>query len=424
MSRSSVASKPSFAASRVSKLFRSFEARAVPMMRRVGELPFVTAVREALPWSFIGLAAAFTVIVTAQVRAGTPHTLSLGLRLASALLPAFGVMAMALVVVLPLRLARAAGYGLVPLLLGSVGGFVLALPRPFGPNAIEYLRVLGASGLFVAILACGVAAAWIAFTRRRMRPPLGEYVGASLGIATFAALALLHISLPAAIAAAMHPIARLGDTYVALIAIVAIETLLWTAGVHGPAMLAAIVTPVYLTMQMQNTHAFTVHAPLPYIVVVSLFLFVFPGGAGATLPLAVLLALSRVPRLRRVGRATILPALFNLNEPLLFAAPVVFNPHLVLPFVGAPLVLATVTYLAVALGIVSRAAFYVPSSVPTLVSTYLATQDLRAIALVTLNLAIATLIWYPFVRAYERHLSFAPAPAERRSRRTKGQDDR
>ena len=69
-------------------------------------------------------------------------------------------------------------------------------------------------------------------------------------------------------------------------------------------MLAAIVTPVYLTMQMQNTHAFTLHAPLPYVVVVSLFLFVFPGGAGATLPLAALFALLAVPRLRRVGRAT------------------------------------------------------------------------------------------------------------------------
>jgi cellobiose-specific phosphotransferase system component IIC len=404
MSRSSVASKPSSAASRVFKVFQAFQARAVPMMRRVGELPFVTAVREALPWSFIGLAAAFVVIFVIQLRGGTPHGISLGLLLASALLPAFGVMAMALAVVLPLRLARAARYGVAPLLLGSIGGFVLALPRQLEPNAIEYLRLLGASGLFVAILACGVASAWIAFTRRRLPAPLGEYTGALLGIGTFAALALLHFSLPAAIAAAMHPIARLGDTYVALIAIVAIETLLWTAGVHGPAMLAAIVTPVYLTMQMQNTHAFTVHAPLPYIVVVSLFLFVFPGGAGATLPLAGLLAVSRVPRLRRVGRATFLPALFNLNEPLLFAAPVVFNPHLVLPFVGAPLVLATVTYLAVAAGFVSRAAFYVPSSVPTFVSTYLATQDLRAIALAALNIAIATLIWYPFVRAYERHL--------------------
>jgi cellobiose-specific phosphotransferase system component IIC len=404
MSRSSVASKRSSADSKASRAFLAFEARAVPAMRRLGELPFVVAVREALPWSFIGLAAAFVAILAVSLRTGAPHSASLGLRLASALLPAFGIMAAALVVVLPFRLAKAAHYGAVPLLAGSIGGFALALPQPFRPNAIAYLRLLGPSGLFIAILACGVTGGWV-WAMRRARIPLAEYAGALLGIGTFAALLALHFSLPAAIAAAMHPIARLGDTYLALMVIVAIETILWTAGVHGPAMLAAIVTPVYLTMQMQNTHAFTLHAPLPYIVVVSLFLFVFPGGAGATLPLAALLAISHVPRLRRVGRATIVPALFNLNEPLLFAAPVVFNPYLVLPFVGAPLVLATVTYAAVAAGLVSRAAFYIPSSVPTLVSTYFATgQDLRAIALVALNIAIATAIWYPFVRAYERHL--------------------
>ncbi|MBV8066570.1 MAG: PTS sugar transporter subunit IIC [Candidatus Eremiobacteraeota bacterium] len=380
-------------------------------MRRAGEVPFIVAVREALPWSFIGLAAAFVAILIVQLRAGAPHATPLGLRLAAALLPAFGVMAMALVIVLPIRLAAATGYGRAPLLLGSVGGFALAMPRPLGPDLVAYLRFFGASGLFIAILACALCATWIAAMRRVAKGPVAEYAGAAMAIATFAALESLHVSLPAAIAAALQPIARLGDTYVALMVIVAIETLLWTAGVHGPAMLAAIVTPVYLTMQMQNTHAFATHAPLPYIVVVSLFLFVFPGGAGATLPLAALLAISRVPRLRRVGRATILPAIFNFNEPLLFAAPVVFNPHFVLPFVGAPLVLATVTYIAVAGGLVARAAFYVPSSVPTVVSTYLATQDLRALALVAFNIALATAIWYPFVRAYERYLAALPQAA-------------
>lgn len=373
-------------------------------MRRLGELSFVVAVRDALPWSFIGLAGAFVAILALQLREGTPHAVPLGLRLAAALLPAFGVMSMALIVVLPIRLARAAGYRVAPLLAASVACFALALPRPFVPDPIAYLRTLGASGLFIAILACGVAGGWTALVRRRLRPGAAAYGGAVLAVATFGVLLALHLSIPSAIAAAMQPIARLGDTYVALVVIVAIETILWTAGVHGPAMLAAIVTPVYLTMQMQNTHAFTLHEQLPYVVVVSIFLFVFPGGAGATLPLAALFAVSRVPRLRRVGRATLVPALFNLNEPLLFAAPVVFNPHLVLPFVGAPLVLATITYAAVSTGIVSRAAFYVPSSVPTVVSTYLATQDLRAIALALLNIAVATLIYYPFVRAYERHL--------------------
>jgi cellobiose PTS system EIIC component len=405
MSRSSAASKPSSAASKAPSAFLAFEARAVPLMRRVGDLAFVVAVREALPWSFIGLAAAFVAILALQLGGGAPQSVSLGLRLASALLPAFGVMSMVLVVVLPLRLARATGYGALPLTVGSAAAFALALPRSVSGDPIAYLRLLGTSGLFIAILACGVTAGWIAVARLRLRATPANYAGALVGIATFAALLFAHVSLPAAIVAGMRPIARLGDTYLALMVIVAIETLLWTAGIHGPAMLAAIVTPVYLTMQMQNTHAFTLHAPLPYIVVVSLFLFVFPGGAGATLPLAALLAVSRVPRLRRVGRATLVPALFNLNEPLLFAAPVVFNPHLVVPFVVAPLVLATVTYVVVALGIVSRAAFYVPSSVPTFVSTYLATQDLRAIALAALNIAIATGIWYPFVRAYERHAS-------------------
>jgi cellobiose PTS system EIIC component len=375
-------------------------------MRRVGELAFVVAVRDALPWSFIGLAAAFVAILIEQlVHPAQTTPPPLGLRVASALLPAFGIMAAALVVILPVRLARATRYAVVPLLVGSVAAFALALPRPFGPDPVAYLRMFGASGLFIAILACGVVGACIALVRRAIAPPWSDWCGAIVAVAAFAELAVTHVSLTAAIATAMHPIAYLGDTYVALVLIVLIETILWTAGVHGPAVLAAIITPVYLTMQMQNTHAFTLHAPLPYIVVVSLFLFVFPGGAGATLPLAALLAISHVPRLRRIGRTTLLPSLFNFNEPLLFAAPVVFNPHLVIPFVGAPLVLATVTYAAVASGLVSRAAFYVPSSVPTLVSTYLATQDVRAVALVALNIALATLIYFPFVRAYERHVT-------------------
>lgn len=379
-------------------------------MRRLGDLPFVVALRDALPWSFGGLAAAFVVIVLAQLASGTMAGQTLGLRVAGALLPAFGVMAATLAVLLPIRLARVAGYAPAPLVTGSFVSFLLAMPRPYGPDAIGYLRHVGATGLFIAMFACGLAAAVTAALRPRTKRLSGP-LGAAAAIATFGALALAGISPSDAIAAAMTPIAHLGDTYVALVAIVVVETLLWSAGVHGPALLAGIVTPVYLTMQMQNTHAFTTHQPLPYVVVVSLFLFVFPGGAGATLPLAALLAVSRVPRLRKVGRATIVPSLFNLNEPLLFAAPVVFNPHLVVPFVAAPFVLATITYAAVALGWVSRAAFYVPSSVPTFVSTYVATQDLRAVALAALNIAIAAAMYLPFVRAYERHVAESTSEA-------------
>jgi PTS system cellobiose-specific IIC component len=319
-------------------------------------------------------------------------------------------MAATLTVLLALRISKVAGYARLPMLLGCIAAFALALPRPFGPDPIAYLRELGASGLFVAILTCGATAASIALLRRFRKPnglpePLIDWAGAAFSVAIFAALSAAGISLTGLIGAAMQPIADLGDTYVALVAIVLAQTLLWTAGVHGPAVMATVVTPVYLTMQMRNAHAFGIHAPLPYVVVTSLFLFIFPGGAGATLPLAALLARSHVPRLRRIGRATLLPAIFNINDPLILGAPIAFNPYLMIPFVVAPLVLATLTYAVTLAGLIARPAFYVPSTIPTLVSTYLATVDVRAIALVCVNVAIATAIYLPFVRAYERHLT-------------------
>src|ERR1700722_13854199 len=146
MSRSSVASKPSSAAS---NLFAAFERRAVPVMRRLGELPFIASLRDALPWSFIGLAAAFLVILIADLAGGKVQGQTLGLRVASALLPAFGVMAATLAVILLIRLAAAAHYGPPQLVLGTVLALAVALPPPSGPDPIPYLRLVGTAGLFV-----------------------------------------------------------------------------------------------------------------------------------------------------------------------------------------------------------------------------------------------------------------------------------
>ncbi len=385
MSRSSVASRRSSAGS-----------DRLAALAAIAELPFLAAIREALPWAFVGLLATFAVLLPFVRVAGPIVGPSLGLRVSSALLPAFGIMGLVLAPVLGWRYALRARIASLPTIASATLAFLIALP-PYTAPLLAYLRIVGPSGLFLAIAACGAVAcfAWIA---------RNVWIGALTAIALAIALRALHVGVAFAIAQLLLPLGRLGDTYVALIVIVLVQTLLWTIGMHGPALLAAVVTPVYLTLQMQNTLAFAHHAALPHIVVVSLFLFIFPGGAGATLPLAALLALSRVPRLRTVGRATLVPALFNANEPLLFAVPVVLNPFLVAPFIAVPLVLATTTYAAVAWNWVGRPIYYVPSSIPTLISTYLATIDPRAVALALVNIAIATAMYFPFVRAYERHV--------------------
>ena len=351
------------------------------------------------------MAAGFVIIFTFGELRGVPSPeQSLPWKLTAALLPSFGIMGATLAVVLAVRFSRRARYALAPLLIASAGGFALLLPRPFGSDAIAYLTGLGPVGLFLAMLACGVAGGWTALMRRVVSEPFAGWAAAIAALATFGMLFALHVSVAAGISAAIWPMSKLGDSYFALMLIVLIEALLWSAGVHGPAVLAPILTPVYLTMQMQNTHAFGAHVPLPYVVVVSLFLLIFPGGAGATFSLAALLTFSRVPRLRKIGRVTLLPAIFNVNDPLLFGVPVVFNPYFVIPFIGTPLVLATVTYAAVASGLVARAAFYIPSFVPAPIGAYAATQDPRAVVLTIANIVLALLIYYPFVRAYERHV--------------------
>ncbi|HEY8312979.1 MAG TPA: PTS transporter subunit EIIC [Candidatus Baltobacteraceae bacterium] len=394
MSRSSDASKP-----------WSVNSSLIPALRRFGDAPAMVAIRESLPWSFIGLLGGLAVFLAIVP---VPHG-SLGQmllkRLSLAELPAFGIMGCALVVILADRLARK--LALPRALLAIVGSatFALALPRPYGlAHPIAYLHRVGESGLFLAIVVDLIVAGAFVLARRAIaKKALADAAAAVAILAIALAFFAMQLSAGNALIALVRPLGSLGDTYVALMLIVLVETLLWTIGVHGPATLAAIVTPVYFTLQLQNTDAYAHHRPLPHIVVVSLFLFVFPGGAGSTLPLSVMLLFSRVDRLRKIARLTIVPAIFNINEPLLFGLPIVFNPFLAVPFVVAPLVLATITYLAVANGLVARPALYIPSGVPTLLSGYFATLDVRAVALVLVNIAVATIVYFPFVRAYERH---------------------
>lgn len=383
-----------------------FDRHVVPVLRAIAETPALVAVREGLPWSVTGLVAGLIAIMVV-VPVGKPFFSSIMPRAAQAELPAFGVMAIALAGILGYRLALNMRLSRIVVLCGSVLAFTLALPRPFTlTQPLAYLSRVGESGLFVAIIAALAVGFACRAARRYIRSgPLADVAGASVVVYLTVALFHAQISLGNELIVALQPLAHLGDTYTALVVIVVAETALWTFGIHGPATLAAIVTPVYLSLQAQNAAAFGAHVPLPHIVVVSIFLFIFPGGAGATLPLAALLAFSKVERLRKIGRLTVVPAVFNINEPLVFGLPIVFNPFLAVPFVIVPIVLATTSYYAMASGLVARPWTWMPSALPTFASTYLATSDVRAVALVFLNLVIATLIYIPFVRAYERHES-------------------
>ncbi|MDB5072203.1 MAG: lactose transporter subunit [Candidatus Eremiobacteraeota bacterium] len=414
MSPSSGESKPSSASFRAPDLGDGFVARleraVAPYAHRFVEAPGVRALSESLPVAF---AVAALMLVARPFAEPFTSWSALFAAVRDFVPGAIAIASVAMVLVLSLRLALRLGYAVVPAVVLAVLTFFVMMPREavhalavfaqtHGRSGLgAFATTLGASGIFTAIVVCFATAAAIELGRRRLGPVTGDVAG-GLALALVAwALYAAHISLAALISGAVSPLATLGDSLAALVVITAIESAVWLVGIHGPALLAAIVFPVYLRLQADNTYAFVHHEPIPHIVVVATFLFVFPGGAGATLPLVLLLLRSRVPRLRKFALATLLPSLVNVNEPLIFGLPLAYNPVLAVPFVAVPVVLSCTTYAAIALGLVGRPLFYTPAIVPPFANVFVATLDWRACVLVAVNLAVAAAIWFPFVRVYE-----------------------
>ncbi|MFL5321988.1 MAG: PTS sugar transporter subunit IIC [Myxococcaceae bacterium] len=292
-----------------------------------------------------------------------------------------------------------------------------ALP-PAGPPSIPVVR-LGAGGIFAGLLlAVFSVEVTKLFVRRkwtiRMPPTAPESVVRSFIalLPTFAVVTsvflvtqLFRFDLIALIENAAKPVLSATGSLPSAIGIVSVDSGLWVLGVHASAALATL-RPFWEAMLLQNADAVVAKLPLPHIAPQPFFnWFVWQGGSGATLALAFHLLRAKSAQLRTVGRAGIVPALFNVNEPIVFGAPVVLNATLAIPFFLVPLVSAITAYSAIYLDLVARPRVEVLWVLPAPIGAFLATGgDWRAVALQMFNLAIGFLIYAPFVRRYDRRL--------------------
>ena len=129
--------------------------------------------------------------------------------------------------------------------------------------------------------------------------------------------------------------------------------------------------------------------------------FAWFGGSGGTIVLiiAILLFSKRADYLT-VGKLSLGPGIFNINEPIMFGLPVVLNPIMFIPFVIAPLVATTIGWVATYLGLVAPVSQQVAWVTPPLLLSFLATgADWRAPIVALVCLVVTFLIWTPFVIA-------------------------
>lgn len=114
------------------------------------------------------------------------------------------------------------------------------------------------------------------------------------------------------------------------------------------------------------------------------------------------LFMARSARMKSTMRMVAAPSFFNISEPVTFGLPVVMNPMVLIPWVLAPAVTVIISYLAIAAGIVPRPiGITVVWMTPVFLSGWIGTGSIMGGLLQLVNLAISTLIWFPFIKALD-----------------------
>ncbi|MGL4864379.1 MAG: PTS sugar transporter subunit IIC [Cetobacterium sp.] len=185
-----------------------------------------------------------------------------------------------------------------------------------------------------------------------------------------------------------------------ILTILFFQNLLWSFGLHGAFVLAPITETTLLIAIQDNILAMNA-GTIPPNIITKPFLdaFGFMGGGGSTIGLiiAILIACKREDY-KAVTKLSVIPSLFNINEPLIFGFPIVFNPILSIPLILTPIVNITFAYIVTAAGIISKTTVMVPWTTPPILSAFLATNgDWKAAVVAIICIVISTLIYLPFV---------------------------
>ena len=157
------------------------------------------------------------------------------------------------------------------------------------------------------------------------------------------------------ISKAVQPFFVASDTYWAVLLAVFVENLTWYVGVHSFAAIGPSYFPFLISNGVANASAFAAGQPMPYINTISTYFGISGGGTGNHLALAVFGLFSKSKTIKAVARAGIVPALFDINEPILFGYPVILNPVYFIPHCILSPFVRTLPWILISLGVVQRA---------------------------------------------------------------------
>ncbi len=201
-----------------------------------------------------------------------------------------------------------------------------------------------------------------------------------------------------------HPFTEAGSSLGTGLAYVSLSQILWFFGAHGPNLLFAVEEHLLIPAGLVNAAALQSGGE-PVFIVTKSFIDAFArlGGSGSSLCLIIaILFASRDVGSRKLAVFALFPALFNVNEPLLFGIPLILNPSYLIPFLLTPVIQTLTAFGATALNLVPHTTTVMPWTTPPLISGFVATGSASGVVMQLINLALGTIIYIPFVRLSDR----------------------
>lgn len=209
----------------------------------------------------------------------------------------------------------------------------------------------------------------------------------------------LDTTLPKLIIDILMPAIGNVNTIWGILIIVILDHLLWFFGIHGGAVTMMLYMP--LAMQLTAENAGIVAAggtAIWHPVFASAVSSAYIG-----LNLAILIV-GKSQKLKAVGKIAIVPDLFNINEPLIFGTPMIYNMWLLIPGVLIPVIQVTVLYLIGSMGLLSGPYNLLMVNLPMGFNEFFSTMSFMNVLFVVGIQLAGTLLWIPFVKMYDKQL--------------------
>ena len=416
------------------KLMKWVEEKLVPPMAKIGTQRHLLAIRNGVvsTLSLILIGTFFMVFINLPFRGWNEFIAPYSATIVLPFRITMGLMAIYATFVMGSDLAKSYGLDSVTGGILSLGTFFMLqvpvnvlTPEEAPLGWVLPMSSLGASGMFAGILSMIFAVeVYRFFKKRNITIKMPEQVppavarsfealipGAVILTTTWLIRSVAGFDVNAALLSLFEPLTNiLGNNLLGVLLPMFLIHLLWSFGIHGMSIVGAVVRPMWLIMLDENAKALadgTAATKLPYIAPEQFYQWtVTIGGAGATIVVSVLfLFFCKSKFLKEVGRFSIIPGIFNINEPMIFGAPMMLNPYMFIPFNLVPLVLTIVSYFAVKLEMVNGFTVLPTWTLPAPIGGYLsAGNDWRVVVLIVINTLIAFIIYYPFVKAYDKKM--------------------